>query len=229
VCSSDLGGSKGAGFFDAFHNADFRTLALAYVLQLGGLGVFTAATPYYVVFVAERSEGAIASVFVALLGGTIASLFIWAAGARAVGKMRAYLAAAFITMTGLAGLWFAVGPDGWGLALGFTVVVGVGFGGLQLLPFALLTDVIHRARLAGQDSAGAFTGVWTAVEKGGLALGPLVVGVFLSVGGFISAEAAQSDAAHFWIRLAISAAPSVLVLVSLPVVVRIRAAGLAES
>jgi len=58
--------------------------------------------------------------------------------------------------------------------------------GLQLLPFAMLTDVIHAARGDQRDCAGAFTGLWTAIEKSGLALGPLVIALILQEGGFRS-------------------------------------------
>lgn len=211
-----------ARFLDALKDGRFRMLALAYIIQLGGLGVFTGATPYYVTHIAGRSEGAMSTVFLALLGGTILSMFAWAAIARLTGKVPAYLAAALITVAGLAGLWLASGPDDWPLVIAMTGVVGMGFGGLQLLPFAMLTDIIHDAREKGRDAAGTFTGVWTAVEKGGLALGPLVVGLVLGTGGFVSGAEAQSDRALFWIRIAVALIPSALALLSVPAVLRYR-------
>jgi len=212
-----------AHFLDALRDGRFRMLALAYIIQLGGLGVFTGSTPYYVTQIAGRSEGAISTVFLALLGGTILSMFAWATISRLTGKVPAYLAAALITVAGLAGLWLATGPEDWTLVIAMTGVVGMGFGGLQLLPFAMLTDIIHDAREDGRDAAGTFTGVWTAVEKGGLALGPLVVGLVLSIGGFVSGAEAQSDRALFWIRIAVALIPSALALLSVPVVLQYRA------
>ena len=87
----------------------------------------------------------------------------------------------------------------------------------------MLTDIIHDAREDGRDAAGTFTGVWTAVEKGGLALGPLVVGLVLSIGGFVSGAEAQSDRALFWIRIAVALIPSALALLSAPAVLQYRA------
>lgn len=216
--------ARKARFLDAVRDSRFRMLALAYIVQLGGLGVFTGATPYYVTHIAGRSEGAISIVFLALLGGTIFSMFLWATLSRRTGKVPAYLAAALITVAGLAGLWLAAGPDDWNLAIAMSGVVGVGFGGLQLLPFAMLTDIIHHAREDGRDAAGTFTGVWTAVEKGGLALGPLIVGLVLGIGGFVSGAELQSDRALFWIRLTVALLPSALVLLSVPAVLRYTAA-----
>ena len=209
-----------ARLFDAFRNRSFRMLAIAYILQLAGLGTFTGAASYFVVYIAGLSEGAISEVFLALLVGTIVSMFGWAVLSRMIGKMRAYLIAAVITLAGLAGLFFPEDGSDWTLVLALTGVVGIGFGGLQLLPFAMLTDIIHAERDTGRDSAGSFTGIWTAVEKGGLALGPLIVGLFLSAGGFVSGVEVQSESAYFWTRLAFAGAPALLVLASVPAVLR---------
>jgi MFS family permease len=60
-------------------------------------------------------------------------------------------------------------------------VTGLGFGAQQVLPFAMLTDVIHHD-VAGRE--GVTTGFWVANEKLGLALGPLVAGLILQLCGF---------------------------------------------
>jgi Na+/melibiose symporter-like transporter len=207
---------------DALREPPFRKLALAYLLQLAGLGTFTGAAPYFVVQVLARQESAISVVFMALLAGTILSMLAWAAVGRWMGKTRAYFIAVVVTLAGLCGLWLPRDASGWTLVPIVTAVIGVGFGGLQLLPFAMLTDIIHDARLRGHDSAGAFTGVWTAVEKCGLAIGPLLVGMFLSIGGFVSGAESQSVSAQVWIRLALSVGPAILVLLSVPAVLSYR-------
>ena len=203
---------------DALRDRSFRRLAGAYVIQLAGLAVFTGAAPYFVIYIAGRDEGAIATVFLVLLGGTLLSLFFWAAIARRIGKVRAYFSAAVITVAGLTALWTPVEPGDWPIVLASTAIIGIGFGGLKLLPFAMLTDIIHVAREEGRDAAGIFTGVWTAAEKGGLAIGPLIVGLFLATGGFSSGAEAQSAHAILWVRFAFAAAPALLVLLSLPAV-----------
>lgn len=220
VASSSHEAAERPGAFSAFKSAPFRMLALAYILQLGGLGAFTGAASYYVVYIAERGEGDLSYVFLALLAGTICSMFAWSVVGRLIGKARAYVLAAVFTLAGLSGLLVPDAPEDWVLVLICTGAVGVGFGGLQLLPFAMLTDIIQVERDAGRDAAGGFTGVWTAVEKGGLAMGPLIVGVFLSAGGFVSGAEAQSGTAVFWVRLAFAAAPALLVVASLPALLR---------
>ena len=53
------------------------------------------------------------------------------------------------------------------------VLVGVGYAGCQVFPMAMLPDAAAvDARRTGSNRAGVYTGVWTAGETLGLALGP---------------------------------------------------------
>ncbi|MCB2114507.1 MAG: MFS transporter [Parvularculaceae bacterium] len=203
-----------------FRHPGFSLLAAAYFLQLAGLGAFTGAVPYMVTQVMARGESDISTVFLALLGGTLVSLFLWERLARRFGKMRAYFAAAFVTLVGAVAILPVVGPQSWRALIVCTSAVGFGFGGLQLLPFAMLTDLIQEARRKGDDAAGAFTGVWTAMEKGGLAVGPLAVGLILSIGGFAAGAAEQTTGAVRAVRLALAFAPSLFIALSLPAILK---------
>jgi glycoside/pentoside/hexuronide:cation symporter, GPH family len=61
----------------------------------------------------------------------------------------------------------------WTFALVGLAFAGIPFAGLQVLPFTLVGDII---REEGGEAEGRFTGIWTAVEKVGLALGAVLVG-----------------------------------------------------
>ena len=66
-------------------------------------------------------------------------------------------------------------------------VTGIGYAGAQLFPLAMLPDTAaHDARVTGENRVGVFTGVWTAVETLGLAIGPAVFAVVLALGGYRS-------------------------------------------
>jgi Na+/melibiose symporter-like transporter len=70
-----------------------------------------------------------------------------------------------------------------------------------------------------------FTGVWTAAETLGLAVGPGLLGLLLGVAGYVSStggDAVQSDGAVLAVRLGFSVVPALLVLASLPVLARYR-------
>jgi Na+/melibiose symporter-like transporter len=209
---------------DLRKDPDFLALAMAYIAQLAGFGVFVGATPYYVTDVTGRSEAAISEMFLSLMGGTVLSLFAWNILANRIGKARAYLLAGLIVVAGFTLFWLTALDGNRIVTLAATLLIGIGFGGLQLMPFAMLTDVIHAARLRGQDSAGVYTGAWTAVEKGGLAVGPLIVGGVLSLGGYIPAADVQASSSVSAIRTAMTLIPAAFALISIPIIFRCRVA-----
>ncbi|MCL2533779.1 MAG: MFS transporter, partial [Nocardiaceae bacterium] len=117
---------------------------------------------------------------------------------------------------------------GWVYAV--VAVAGVGYAGMQMLSMSMLPDVIsdHERREGGTVRAGAFSGVWTAVETIGLALGPALVLAILAITGFVSStgdqHAVQSQTAVDGIVLALSAAPAILSALSLVALSRYRLA-----
>ena len=78
-----------------------------------------------------------------------------------------------------------------------TGLVGVGYAGCQVFPMAMLPDAaaIDAAR-TGENRTGVYTGVWTAGETLGLALGPAVFAVVLVLGGYVSSEGGDVDPAR---------------------------------
>lgn len=198
-----------------WRDRSFVRLGMVYVTQLTGMGCLNAAAPYFVVHVMQRGEADIGFLFGCLLGGSIVSMPAWSMLSRRIGKKPAYAVAVLVTAIGTAGIWVAAVPSDWWLAVASSVLMGIGFGGSQLLPFSMLSDVIHQARAA---SAGSYTGVWTAIEKMGLAVGPLIVGAVLSVAGLVkTAESThESDEVLLGIRACMAAIPALLVMASLP-------------
>ncbi len=58
------------------------------------------------------------------------------------------------------------------MVFGATALVGVGYAGAQVFPLAMLPDAAAvDAGRTGQNRAGVYTGVWTAGETLGLAIG----------------------------------------------------------
>jgi Na+/melibiose symporter-like transporter len=164
--------------------------------------------------------------FVALVGPAILVMPLWLRVSRRLGKRTGLLASS--ALFAVAAALLAVVPSGGrGPAVGLVVLVGIGYAGMQMFPLAMLPDVIAADEAAsGHRRAGVFTGVWTAAETLGLAVGPALLGGLLAVAGYVSStreeEIAQSDAAVLAIRLGFSVLPAVLVLASLPVLARYR-------
>jgi Na+/melibiose symporter-like transporter len=107
-----------------------------------------------------------------------------------------------------------------GVVIGVMAFVGVGYAGMQVFPMAMLPDVITASEQAsGVSRAGLFSGVWTAGETFGLALGPGVYGVVLAVGGYAASAGGavvQSSGAVLAALIGFTAVPAVLALVALP-------------
>jgi glycoside/pentoside/hexuronide:cation symporter, GPH family len=96
---------------------------------------------------------------------------------------------------------------------------------MQMFPLALLPDTIDAdAKETGVQRAGSFTGVWTAGETAGFAIGPALVLLLLAVTGFISSTSGQSvvqpASAVMGVTLSFSLLPAILVALSLPLVFR---------
>lgn len=139
-----------------------------------------------------------------------------AAGAAGRQK-RGYVAASLVLV---AGAILAVASDRapW-VAFAATALVGVGYAGAQVFPLAMLPDTAAAdARRTGHNRIGVFTGVWTAGETLGLALGPGVFALVLAVGGYRSSTdgaVSQPDSAVTAILLGFSLLPAALVIGSL--------------
>ncbi|UTP38309.1 MFS transporter [Phenylobacterium sp. LH3H17] len=199
----------------ALQNSRFRNLLAAYVLQLTAVGLVTSAAPYLVVAIFSRPEGDTGLAMGAMLLATIVSVPFWTALARRIGEARAYVGAtlAFGLVTALLGVGALAGAP-WGGELVAFALIGLPFGGLQVLPFTLVAHLIHGD--AGAQAEATFTGVWTSGEKLGLAFGPALTGLALaSAGGHMTVA----------VVIFLTVAPGALCLVSLH---NLRSAGLSR-
>jgi Na+/melibiose symporter-like transporter len=104
-----------------------------------------------------------------------------------------------------------------------TAVVGLGYAGCQVFPMAMLPDAAAvDARRTGENRTGVYTGVWTAGETLGLALGPGIYALVLAAGGYLSSSGFQPESAKTAIVLAFSLLPAALILLSLVFLFRYR-------
>jgi glycoside/pentoside/hexuronide:cation symporter, GPH family len=210
-------------------NRQFLCLLSVYLVQLLALGTMTAATPYFAVHVLGQDEGLIGRMFLVLMGVGVVSMPFWSAMARRYGKQRAYVAASLLYAS--ASLWLlAVKPGDAPVALFAPLAfMGLAFGAQQLLPFAMLTDVINAdAAACGVRREGLLSGLWVASEKAGLALGPLLAGLTLDITGFVESTGvaiAQPAVAQFGIRVAYAVIPAIVIMLSLGLLRRYRSEG----
>ncbi|MGY1824977.1 MULTISPECIES: MFS transporter [unclassified Blastococcus] len=209
----------------AWRARPFRVLLTGFVVQALGIGVMLAGVPYF----SEQVLGDPAAgtlLFAALVGPAILVMPVWLRVGRRVGKRTALLAASLLFACAAAAL--AVVPEGGtDAAVALVVLVGIGYAGMQMFPLAMLPDVIAVDEASsGERRAGVFTGVWTAAETLGLAVGPGLLGGLLAVAGYVSSTGdqvvAQSSGAVLAVRLGFTVVPALLVLASVPVLARYR-------
>ena len=204
--------------------APFRRLLIAYAIQCVALGTVLAAVPYFVRYTLGAGNPTVTLLFVCLVGPAIVTMPLWAAVSRRFGKRVGYLIAASIFTVMAASLLSAgPGPLWWvGAQVG---LLGVGFAGLQVFPFAMLPELIDAdARASGLRREGIFTAMWFVGEKSGFALGAWLVSGILAATGFLERRAgevvAQPDSALLGILIAMSVAPAILAALSLPLLYR---------
>lgn len=197
----------------------FVFLIVTYLIQLAGLGCFSGALPYYAVHIRQGSGVTVTLLFVALNLTAIAAMPLWTWVSRRIGKEGAYVVSSLMMAVALALLWYCDRQVRDAQLYVQISLMGLAFAGQQLLPFALLPDVLDAdARKSGVPRQGMFTGLWTAGEKLGLALGGLLTGSILSLTGFLaSSDAAveQPDSALTGVRIGFALLPAALVLISL--------------
>lgn len=202
-----------AGIRALRRSAPFRALLGTFVIQALGTALMLADAQYVAKWVLD-SEAAVELLFVALIAPAIFAAPAWGAAARRIGKERAFAIASVVFLVAalsiLGVLW---APGDWiYLSVG---LAGIAYAGMQSLPMAMLPDVIsHDEQANGPGRAGSFSGMWTAGETVGFALGAAVLSVILAITGYVSSTAGetvqQPDAAVTAIVVSFSVVPAVL-------------------
>ena len=203
---------------------DFRLLLGTFVLQALATGAMLAGVDYVARHVLGRASASTV-LFVCFVGPALLVTPVWQRVGAVRGKRWGYAASSVLLAAGALAL---VAARSMPTALVYlaVAVVGVGYAGAQVFPLAMLPDVAAvDAVRSGENRIGVFTGVWTAGETLGLALGPGLYAVVLALGGYVSSTdstAAQPDSAVTAIGLGFSVVPAALVAVSLLLLARYR-------
>ncbi|NKZ09247.1 MFS transporter [Actinomadura latina] len=200
----------------AWRDREFRTLVLSYLFTSVTVHLFLAAVPFYTEYMLD-DEGFTAVLMGAFLVPAAIAGPIWSKVSQRTGKQRALLLCQGAFVLGPLALWPG---DAMGLPATVAViaVLGAAFAGLQLFSFSLVPDVVAAAESRGTARAGAYTGVWTATDATGTAIGPYVYSAALAIGGFVSTTdghaIAQSDSAVLAILIGVTVVPAALMAVA---------------
>lgn len=204
-------------------NRSFMTLLGMYVVQATGAGAMLAGVQYFSTYILDDSS-ATTWLFAALVLPSIVAMPFWSRAALRFGKRNAAFAASCCFLVA-ALMMMSAGQVSAGVVYGITAVAGVGYAGMQMLPMSMIADAVAAdAMTTGKRRAGVFTGVWTAGEMLGLALGAGVFAAVLQAAGFVSSAAdhrvPQPDSALTGVLLGFTLLPAVLLVVSMPFLLR---------
>lgn len=200
-------------------NGHFIRLIAVKFTQLMGIQISGAAFAYFFVQSLERGFDVLAIFGLTVSISTIvfAPLILWFS--KQFGKKNAYYFA------GGAGVVYALswslgspGEPIWAIILR-AALVGVTFTGNVVMAMSMLTDIINAdAHRTGVRREGAFTALYSFVEKLTGAIGPLVVGSALSIAGFnnkLPFDVPQGGSVDFALLLSVSWLPALFGFVAM--------------
>ena len=203
---------------------DARTLIVSFVLQAVAIGMVLGGVVYVARHVVH-DPGVATIAFVCFVAPAVVLTPAWSALGRRIGKKGGFAVATLVMTAGLVALLSARTGDPVPMLIA-SGVVGVGYAGAQLFPLAMLPDLAAEdAKRSGTNRIGMISGVWSGFELLGYALGPAVLGLVLSTGGYVATtgtEVVQSDAAQWAIVLGVSVIPAALCAISLVPLSRYR-------
>ncbi|NUP62654.1 MAG: MFS transporter [Nonomuraea sp.] len=210
------GPGRRGGLLVALRDRQFRALTASYLTVAITMNLVLAAMPYFAEY--ELGRSSLTTVLIAaFMAPAVLTTPLWVLVARRLGKQRSLLVAQAAFVAGSLVLALGAGA-GLPLLIAAVSVLGVAFAAMQLMPLSMVPDVIAAAGPAGAASAGSYTGVWTAAEATGGALGPYVYSACLAVGGFVASSAGehvtQSSGALAAVRYGFTLVPAVLMTIA---------------
>ncbi|MGW5560384.1 MFS transporter [Micromonospora sp. NPDC003944] len=196
-------------------NRPFRALLICFVVQSAGVATILAGVNYFAGQILRDEESGPTLLFVCFVGPALLVMPVWSRVGARLGKRTALVVASLILAVGAFALVAApVLPP---VAVYLVVaLIGVGYAGQQVFALAMLPDCIaYETARTGRRQAGVFTGLWTAGETLGLALGPGIYGLVLQLSGYVSSDtgsaAVQSDTARLGVLLGFTLIPALLI------------------
>ncbi len=199
----------------AGRNRPFRRLLLCFVIQAAGIAMILGGVKYFADHVLREPDAGPTVLFACFVGPALLVMPLWSRVGARIGKARAYVAASLLFAAGALGLAASLVLPGVVIYL-LVAVMGVAYAGQQVFGLAMLPDCIaYDTARTGKRQAGVFTGLWTAGETFGLALGPGVYALVLQLSGYVSSDtgqaAAQDATARLGVLLGFGALPAIVV------------------
>jgi Na+/melibiose symporter-like transporter len=198
----------------AANNKPFRVLVACFVVQAAGVAAMLAGVQYFADQVLHNSS-AVSSLFATVVLPAILVMPLWNRIGDRIGKLRGYVGASLLITVSTLALVTAPLLPVWAI-YAVVGVIGVGYSGQQVFGLAMLPDCIAYDTIrTGKRQAGVFTGLWTAGETLGRALGPYLFGQTIQLFGYVSSTtgiaAPQTSTASLGVLLGFTVVPGVVV------------------
>lgn len=195
-----------------------RILLATWIVQAMTTGLMLAAVQYIATWILGDENG-VMYVFICLIAPAIAFAPLWKKLADTWGKERTFVVATLTFMAACAALIPMIWAPGYWI-LAAIALSGVGYAGMQAIPMSVLPDVIsHDTAQRSSSRGGVFSGLFTAGETVGLAFGPALLTIVLTIAGYEESTAAevvtQPQAVLTGISLTFSVIPIILLAISL--------------
>ena len=197
-------------------NRPLVMLCLSGVLFLIGMFALQTVAIYYARDVLGNANYYIVLVLVQTAGTLLAAAFV-PHFVRTIGKKRAYLICGAVAVVGGVGL--ALSPASAPLsAFFFFFVVGVGFGGVNTLMWALEADTVEYGEWkTGIRTEGTTYALFSFTRKLGQAVGGAAAAYAIGIGGYVANSSSQPDSAVTAIKIAAGAVPAVVIVAALAI------------
>ncbi len=199
----------------AGRNRPFRVLLICFVIQSVGVAVVLAGVDYFAGQILRDPVNGTTVLFACFIGPALLVMPLWSRVGARLGKRDGLIRASLLLA--LPALALAAAPvlPAAGVYL-LVALMGCGYAGQQVFALAMLPDCIsYDTARTGRRQAGVFTGLWTAGETFGLALGPGIFGLVLQLTGYVSSStgsaAVQSDTARLGVLIGFTVIPALLV------------------
>jgi glucuronide carrier protein len=198
------------------HNRPLVLLCLATLLFLTGMFSLSAVAVFYARDVLGNADLYIAMTAVQTIAMVAAAALVPTAVSR-VGKKRAYVVSGIIAAVAAVG--FALAPASQpAVGIACYGVLGVGFGAINALIFALQADTVEYGEWdSGVRAEGASYAVLSFTRKAGQGIGGAAAAYTIGIGGYVSGAATQTGSAVTSIRIAAGIVPAVAVVAAVAV------------
>jgi GPH family glycoside/pentoside/hexuronide:cation symporter len=199
-------------------NKYFFLLLLSYVFLMAAVAMMNASAIFYTRRIIHASDSRVGLLFATLSIGTFISLPFWVWASGKLGKRATYilgtLALAACEMT-----WYLAKPDEpVFLFVLRNIATGISSGAVQMMGQSMLPDTIEfDRRTTGLRREGVYAALYTTSEKVSMAIGVTIIGLVLSLTGYIPTpgeEVVQPASAIAGIYASFALLPAIFLVIS---------------